>query len=139
MKSLMPTSLTAICCVLVTFNPAFAAPFDGTWSVTQDCQAAPDGARPFKWSYDAIVKDGVLTGQYGTKGKPASLTLTGTIQPDGTSQLAARGLNGSSEHTVGFLKPGDSFYYTVQAQFTSTTGTGSRTSGRTCIFSFVKH
>ena len=57
--------------------PARAAPFDGTWSVTQECEPAPGGARGFKWLYDATVKDGRLLGQYGSKDKPSSLTLAG--------------------------------------------------------------
>ena len=61
--------------------PARAAPFDGTWSVTQECEPAPAGARGFKWLYDATVKHGRLGGQYGRKDKPSSLTLTGRIRP----------------------------------------------------------
>ena len=71
--------------------PARAAPFDGIWSVTQECEPAPGGARGFKWLYDATVKDGRLVGQYGTKDKPSSLTLNGRIQADGTAALMASG------------------------------------------------
>jgi hypothetical protein len=118
--------------------PARAALFDGTWSVTQECEPAPGGARGFKWMYDATVKDGRLLGQYGMKDKPSSLTLTGRIQADGTATLMASGLNGKSEYTVGFGQPGEKFSYPVPARFEATRGTGIRTLGRTCRFSFVK-
>src|SRR5260221_10964672 len=97
--------------------PARAAPFDGAWSVTQDCEGAPGGARGFKWAYDATVKEGRLIGQYGTKDKPSSLTLTGRIQPDGSASLTASGLNGKSDYTVGFGQPGEKFSYPVAARF----------------------
>lgn len=118
--------------------PASAAPFDGTWSVTQECEPAPGGARGFKWLYDATVKDGRLVGQYGTKDQPSSLTLTGRIQADGTAALMASGLTGKSDYTAGFAQPGEKFSYPVSARFDGTRGTGIRTKGRTCRFSFVK-
>jgi hypothetical protein len=119
-------------------SPAHAQPFDGKWSVTQECEPAPDGARGFKWLYDATVKDGRLVGQYGTKDQPSSLTLTGRIQDDGTAALMASGLNGKSNFTVGFGQPGEKFSFPVAARFEATRGSGLRTKGRTCRFSFVK-
>jgi hypothetical protein len=118
--------------------PARAASFDGAWSVTQECEPAPGGARGFKWLYNAKVTDGVMVGQYGTKDQPSSLTLTGRIQADGTALLRAAGLNGKAEYTVGFAQPGEKFSYPVSARFEATRGTGLRTQGRTCKFSFVK-
>ena len=72
------------------------------------------------------------------KDKPSSLTLTGRIQADGTAALMASGLNGKSDYTVGFGQPGEKFSYAVPARFEATRGTGLRTQGRTCRFSFVK-
>jgi hypothetical protein len=118
--------------------PAQAASFDGNWSVTQECEPAPGGERGFKLEYAAQVKDGVLVGQYGTRDKPSSLTLTGRVQPDGTAKLMASGLTGKSDLTVGFGQPGEKFSYPVSARFEATRGTGLRTKGRTCRFTFVK-
>ena len=117
---------------------AGAASFDGAWTVTQACEAAPDGARAFKWIYDATVKQNYLVGQYGTKDKPSSLTLTGTIRADGTANLEARGLVGKSDYTLGFGNPGDKFFYRVDARFAASKGSGLRTAGRTCSFTFMK-
>ena len=125
---------------LAVLPPAFGqtSSFDGKWSVTQDCQGAPGGARGFKWQYDATVKDGNLIGQYGTKGQPSSLTLAGKIQPDGVAALAATGLSGHSDYTAGFEQTGSRFSYPVSARFEAKRGTGLRTQGRTCNFTFVK-
>jgi hypothetical protein len=117
---------------------AQASSFDGKWNVTQECQGAPGGARGFTWRYDAIVKDGNLIGQYGTKGQPSSLTLTGKIQPDGVATLAATGLSGHSDYTAGFEQTGSRFSYPVSARFEAKRGTGLRSQGRTCTFTFVK-
>ena len=122
----------------VPYAPAHATSFDGNWSVTQECEPAPGGARGFKWLYDAKVKDGVLVGQYGTKDQPSSQTLTGRVQADGTAALMASGLNGKSEFTAGFAQPGEKFSFPVSARFEATRGTGLRTKGRTCRFTFVK-
>ena len=115
-----------------------ATPFDGTWSVVQDCPTAPDGARGYKWLYEAVVTNGNLVGEYGTSGNPSSLTLTGTINADGSARLAASGLTGNSDRTKGFMQPGSKFYYPVDAKFAGTKGTGTRTAGRTCNFTFTK-
>ena len=123
-----------------TISPAAAqtGPFDGTWSVTQECEPAPGGARGFKWAYDATVTGGRVAGQYGTKDKPSSLTLTGQIRADGSALLSASGLNGKSEYTAGFGQPGEKFSYPVEARFEAKRGTGRRTQTRTCRFTFVK-
>jgi len=132
------TFMVLLAATSLSHAPVRAASFDGSWSVTQECEPAPGGARGFKWLYDAKVKDGVLVGQYGTKDKPSSLTLTGRVQPDGTAALMASGLNGKSDYTVGFGQPGEKFSYPVSARFEATRGTGLRTQGRTCRFAFVK-
>jgi hypothetical protein len=125
----------------VAVNPSGivqAASFDGNWNVMQDCETAPGGARGFKWTFDATVKEGRLLGQYGTKDKPASQTLSGRIQPDGSASLTASGVNGKSDYTLGFAQTGDKFSYAVSAHFDEKRGTGIRTQGRTCKFTFVK-
>jgi hypothetical protein len=116
--------------------PARAAPFDGIWSVTQECEPAPGGARGFKWLYDATVKDGRLLGrQQGQAVVPHARRASRGRRNRGPD---ASGLNGKSEYTVGFGQPGEKFSYPVSARFEATRGTGIRTQGRTCRFSFVK-
>jgi len=46
--------------------------FDGTWDVTVDCPAH-QAAAGYKWRFQAEVKDGLLSGQYGVAGNPSSM------------------------------------------------------------------
>lgn len=130
--------LSCLALTLVALSPAAlaAGPFDGTWSVTQDCPAAPDGARGYQFRFDVTVTDGNLLGHYGIEGRGASETLSGRIEPNGSAKLVAKGLNGKSEHTVGFQQPGSPFSFPVTARFEQKHGSGTRTTGRTCTFTF---
>jgi hypothetical protein len=137
----MKTSIAVVSLVaaMLPVRPCQAAgPFDGTWSVTQDCPPAPDGARSYKFLFDATVQDGQLIGQYGTRDKPSSQTLSGRISRDGSARLMARGLSGKAENTLGFSQSGSAFSFPVTAQFDSRQGVGQRTAGRICNFSFVR-
>lgn len=134
------TSLLLVGGMLVALSQTAlaAGPFDGTWSVTQDCLPAADGARGYQFLFDATVEDGQLTGQYSNRSTSASETLSGRIEPDGSAKLIARGTNGKAEHTTGFQQPGSPFSFSVTARFEGNRGTGARTAGRTCNFTFVR-
>lgn len=134
------TSLLSLCGMLAALSPVAlaAGPFDGTWSVTQDCPPAADGARGYQFLFDVSVKDGQLSGQYSNRSSSASEMLSGRIEPDGSAKLIARGTNGKAEHTAGFQQPGSPFSFPVTARFERNRGTGVRTAGRTCNFTFVK-
>lgn len=132
-------SLAASILVALPQVSTAAGPFDGTWSVTQDCTAgAQGGARGYKYLFDVVVTNGNLSGQYGTKGHPASETLTGRVEPDGSASLVATGLTGKSETTIGFVQPGTPFSFPAEARFEATKGSGKRTVGRPCAFTFIK-
>ena len=53
--------------------------------------------------------------------------------------VASVGLNGKSDYTAGFGRPGDKFSYPVEARFEAKRGAGIRTQTRTCRFTFAKH
>ena len=115
---------TLICTAVVMalgLSPASAAgldsaAFDGTWDVIAFCPST-DGALGYTLQFVADVKGGVLHGLYGTQGKPASMTLDGTFQPDGTAKLAAKGLTGDSDFSQGSIKPATPYGYDVTATF----------------------
>jgi hypothetical protein len=136
----MQRTLASAALVLTILSQAASAaePFDGVWSVKQDCGITPDGARGYKFAFDAIVKDGNLEGHYGTKGAPSSETLTGKIEADGSGTLVAMGLTGTPETTIGFVKSGTHFAFPVSVRFEATKGSGIRTIGRPCQFSFTR-
>ena len=125
--------------VLVTVVGAQAAPFDGTWSVLQVCDATKEGARGYTWRYDADVKDGHFLGRYRNQGQSPSLILEGQIQPDGTAVLQANGISADSDHNINFAPPQTPISFRVSARFDGNKGSGTRLGVRSCKFTFSKH
>jgi hypothetical protein len=115
-----------------------AAAFDGTWDVLVLCPRTSDGAFDYTLQFTAQVKSGVLHGIRGTEGKPSSLVLDGSIQPDGSAKFAAKGLTGDSDFSK--VKSGTPYGYDVTATFKGARGTGTRVGGtRVCNYTFVRH
>jgi hypothetical protein len=122
--------------------------FDGNWSVTVDIKVYknPDGstAQPFVKRFSATVKNGVLHGETGPRGKPNWYELNGKIEADGTATLRVDEITGSQKYN--FTKsrkapPGAWYPYSFQvvARFEGRRGTGQSTGDdRTRIFTFVK-
>jgi hypothetical protein len=111
--------------------------FDGSWLTTLSCQGAA-GALGFSYQFIAQVKDGHFHGQYGTEGKPGSLTLDGKIEADGTADLYGNGIVNSSTFAAGNAPKGTKFGYHVTGRFEDARGTGSRVEGRPCNYTFAK-
>lgn len=140
----------ALCLVLTTMlvplaglpataaGPSDAAAFDGSWSVLALCPATPDGAFGYTLQFTAEVKSGVLHGQYGTAGQASSLALDGTIAPDGSAKLAAKGFTGDALYSQAKVKAATPYSYDVTAQFKGSRGTGTRVGGRTCNYTFQR-
>jgi hypothetical protein len=122
--------------------------FDGTWAVTLDAKVFnnPDGstAKPYVRNFSATVKGGLLHGEIGTRGKPGSYELDGSIAADGTATLTAQEvvLHRENAFTTSTRKPpggrGTGYSYQVAARFGGQRGTGHATDARTRIFTFVK-
>ena len=114
-----------------------STPFDGIWSVTQIC---PDSgsARGYTIDYTVDVRNGVLNGQRGTKGKTDSTSYTGQIASDGTAKIRVEGLTGSPAYTPGGLPAGTPFGYTISGTFSGGTGKAIRTETRPCTFEFSR-
>ena len=127
--------------VLFLLGASFAADkqrFDGDWMTTVSCPAARD-ALGYSYRFTSTVKDGVLHGLHGTEGQPGSLELDGTITPDGTAPLYAKGRTGSKEYVPGRDTPrGTEYGYNVDAHFSGASGSGTRVEGRPCSFKFAK-
>ncbi len=131
--------------LLPSGSPAVAAgsdpaAFDGTYDVIALCPSTSDGAFGYTLQFTAQVTAGVLHGVYGTEGKPASMTLDGPIQPDGSAKFAAKGLTGDSDYTQAKVKSATPYAYDVNATFKGSRGTGTRVGGtRICNYSFQRH
>jgi hypothetical protein len=112
-------------------------PFDGPWDTVLSCENAA-GALGYSFKFISSVKDGVLHGEKGTKGKPGWLQLDGKILPDGSANLYVDGLVGAAETAVGRRPAGTEYGYHVDAKFSGRSGTGKRVEGRPCSVEFTK-
>ena len=112
-------------------------PFDGGWNTILSCENAA-GALGYSFKFVSSVRDGVLHGEKGTKGKPGWLQLDGKILPDGSADLYVDGLVGAAETAVGRRPAGTEYGYHVDAKFSGKSGTGKRVEGRPCSVEFTK-
>jgi len=130
-----------ICIVVIFFAAANAQDdtkrFDGSWDTTVSCSNT-NGALGYSYQFPATVKDGVLHGEKGEKGKPGWFQLDGKILPDGTMKLYAKGLVGAEEVAVGHRPRGSAFGYHIEGKFSEKEGNGKRVEGRPCEIDFAK-
>jgi hypothetical protein len=125
----------------ISITPAIARaddhPFDGSWDTVLSCENAA-GALGYSFKFISSVKDGVLHGEKGTKGKPGWLQLDGKLLPDGSANLYVDGLVGAAETAVGRRPAGTEYGYHVDTKFSGNSGTGKRVEGRSCSLAFTK-
>jgi hypothetical protein len=125
----------AVCAGLAAMPAAHAAgTFDGDWNVTLTCPKDPASRSGYTYRFPVEIQQSMLHGEHGTPGAGGWLTLDGTIEPDGSATLIARGLANSPAHANGATP----YSYEVSAQFDAASGSGSRTSIRKCEFVFSK-
>jgi hypothetical protein len=111
-------------------------PFDGKWDVVVSCANA-SGALGYTRSLVATVTNGVLHGEDQSNGRPL-IALDGEIGANGKATLSAHGFTGQSAYTLGNVKAGTPYAYTVDAKFERTHGTGKRNEARPCNLTFAK-
>jgi hypothetical protein len=116
-------------------QPSNAGGFDGSWNVYMACPRSIDAA-PFVKQFSASVKGGVMHGEFGVTGQPASMALDGMIRPDGSATLDAHGLTGPTQYNIGGAREGTPFRNVVTAHFESIRGNGTWVTTRTCSFTF---
>lgn len=112
--------------------------FDGMWDVTLACGQAGDGALGYTFRFAATIRGNVLRAEKGAAGQPSSLVIDGTIQPDGSAVLIAKGYTGSSDYAIGRASPATPYVYRIQARFDEQRGTGTRLDARPCTANFAK-
>jgi hypothetical protein len=111
--------------------------FDGIWDVTLSCPNS-NGAIGYSFKLAAVVKDGQLHADKGTKGEPGWLQIDGGIPLGGHASLYADGLVGAAEAAVGHRPPGTRYGYHLDVQFNDNVGKGHRVEGRPCDVDFAK-
>ncbi|MEO7337054.1 MAG: hypothetical protein ABIV63_10780 [Caldimonas sp.] len=122
--------------------PAQAEPsrYDGTWNVTLTCPPhnEDDEAKGYTHRFPAEVHDGEIRGVHGTEGEPGWHLLHGPIAPDGSAKLRLEGIVNNAAHAINNAQRGKVYSYRVRAQFTESSGSGQRLTGRVCEFRFSR-
>jgi hypothetical protein len=88
-------------------------------------------------THGATVKDGIFRGHRGIEGKPGGQVFDGTIDPDGTTRIFAKGLSGDTKSDPFHRPTGTEFRYTIAGKLEGSHGKASRVD-RDCDVSFVK-
>jgi len=82
-------------------DTALTTRHDGRWSVVLTCEGTKDTSglvKGYEYRFDATLAGGVLRGQYGTVGAPASATFTGKVREGGALTIEVVGKSGDSAH-----------------------------------------
>ena len=111
--------------------------FDGRWDVTVNC-ANSGNVRGYVRSLPATVTDGVFHAEDQSSGKPNWLVIEGRIAQDGKATLSAQGMTGDAAYSVGGVKAGSSYSYTIDARFERYRGSGKRNELRPCTLTFAR-
>jgi len=112
--------------------------FDGDWDTILSCSNF-NGALGYSFEFVSTVKDGVLHGEKGEKGKAGWLQVDGKVLEDGTANLYVQGLVGAAPFAVGQRPAGSSYGYHLDSKFLEASGKGTRVEGRPCTADFVRH
>jgi len=118
-----------------------STPYDGRWSITLVCDDVKEDGRVVKgyeYRFFVDVSNGRLDGQYKAPGTPGSLTMTGTVAPDGGLQITADGVTRLSEYTVGRVAQGTHYTYTMEGRLSGAGGNARRRELRPCAATFAR-
>ena len=112
-----------------------AGPFDGRWSAVLTCADTTDRnglVKGYQYTFGVSIQDGVVKGEYGAPGSPASLSIVGQVAADGTLEIAANGQTGRSEYSIGKLAQGTHYSYTMRGRLSGSSGQATRREVRPC-------
>jgi hypothetical protein len=133
-----------VCALIILPATSFAGErFDGHWLTTLTCPAKGN-TEGYTWKFPGVVTAGAFRAEHGTADQPGYLLIEGPIKDDGSAKLSANGIVYSRKYARGvFAHGGEEYSYNIKAQFTDSTGTGTRDEGmgivgRPCTFDFVK-
>jgi len=111
--------------------------FDGIWSMHLICDAGT-AAKGYTKDPVATIRDGSLSANLGTKGKPNEFNFKGTVNEFGDMQIQVTGLTDDPRATVGAPPRGTPFEFWITGQLDDTRGTGVRLEGRPCRLTLAK-
>ncbi len=144
MKSRVRPPAALVLCVAACLAQGVSAadhPFDGRWSVVLVCPDTTDRSglvKGYEYDFAVVIRDGALNGAYGAPGHPASVVYTGSVTDDGILEIAATGTTRQSEYTVGRVRQGTPYAYTMQGRLEKASGQASRRELRPCTATFAR-
>jgi hypothetical protein len=119
-------------------RPSSTHEFDGLWKLTISCPPSETPkAAAYTMKLAVQVTEGRLFGELGRPGKPGAFAIQGTMRPDGTALLTARGIS-DAVAGAGAAPAGSIFEYTATARFADNRGTGKRIETRLCDLTFER-
>ncbi|HEY1804647.1 MAG TPA: hypothetical protein VGG45_09205 [Terracidiphilus sp.] len=135
-------SIALACAPALVWAQAAGGPFDGTWTTNMSCDASTH-MPAYTWTFVSTITNSNFHGQHGEEGGPGYMVMDGTVAPDGSAKLHAKGTVQSGKAGLITQMKGNKYDYYVEAKFADTTGTGKRDEGagilgRPCSFQFTK-
>jgi hypothetical protein len=79
-----------------------------------------------------------MDGRFDEPTPPAFRRFVGTVTPEGTLAINANGLTGSPVSTMGTLRPGSPYAYTLKGKLNATQGKADRVESRPCTATFMR-
>ena len=138
-------SATVLClCLAASLSEnarAAGSGFDGRWSVVLVCPDTTDKnglIKGYEYTFAVSILEGVLQGEYGAPGHPASVVYTGRVSDDGTLEITATGNTGQSEYAIGKVAQGTRYSYTMQGKLVGSGGRATRRELRPCTATFAR-
>lgn len=122
---------------------ALSTRHDGNWGVALICADTHDRngnlVKGYDYTFVAQVVQGRLEGRYQDKRPPgASATFVGQVAADGALSIKVDGITGSPENTVGRVRPGTPYGYTLKGMLGPSSGKAERVELRPCSATFSK-
>jgi hypothetical protein len=116
-------------------------PFDGRWNVVLDCPDTGSGTnlvRGYSYSFAVNIVAGRMDGRFDEPTPPAFIRFAGTVTAEGALAINANGLTGSPASTIGKLRPGSPYAYTLKGKLDATQGKADRVESRPCTATFAR-
>lgn len=116
-------------------------PFDGRWNVVLDCADTGAGTslvRGYSYSFAVNIVRGSMDGRFDEPTPSAFVRFVGTVTPEGALAINANGLTGSPVSTMGTLRPGSPYAYTLKGKLDATQGKADRVESRPCTATFLR-
>jgi hypothetical protein len=92
----------------------------------------------YEYTFAVSILEGVLQGEYGAPGHPASVVYTGWVSDGGTLEITATGNTGQSEYAIGKVAQGTRYSYTMQGKLVGSSGQATRRELRPCTATFAR-